>query len=493
MNAKKLFLGHKLRRLREQKHLTQAALAKTLDLSPSYLNQLENNQRPITLPVLLRISGLFEVELTSFVEDDEARLVADLREALGDPLFTGDPLTSTELRNVVTASPELARRMLALHQAYRQLQDRVQSLADSLSSQEGGGEDLTGPQFPYEEVRDYFHYCNNYIGPLDEAAEKLWSDAELKPGDLHAGLMDYLKRRFDVRVNIVNDETGQDGGGEPAMRRYDPATGTLALSALLNGPSRAFQLAHQIALLGYGDVIEKLTAEAHFSSDDAKSICRVGLANYFAGALMLPYRDFAHQARSLRHDVEQLQSRFGASFEQVCHRLSTLQRPGARGVPFYFVRVDTAGNITKRHSATRFHFARFGGACPLWNVHEAFAQPGKILVQFARMPDGGDYIGIARTVTKRGGSYLKPSRHFAVGLGCEASYAGELVYSAGIDISDPTAAAPIGVNCRICERGDCQQRAFPPIGAKVSVNQNQRSFVPYLFNAPKARNDGGGH
>ena len=273
------------------------------------------------------------------------------------------------------------------------------------------------------------------------------------------------------------------------MRRYDAATGTLALSALLNGPSRTFQLAHQIALLGYSDIIEKLTIDAHFSSEDAKSLCRVGLANYFAGALTLPYREFAHQARALRHDVEQLQSRFGASFEQVCHRLSTLQRPGARGVPFYFVRVDMAGNITKRHSATRFHFARFGGACPLWIVHDAFAQPGKILAQFARMPDGANYIGIARTVTKRGGSYLKPSRHFAIGLGCEASYAGELVYSAGIDISDQAAAAPIGVNCRICERAECQQRAFPPIGAKVSVNQDQRSFVPYLFNAPRAKSE----
>ncbi|WP_188262823.1 helix-turn-helix domain-containing protein [Azospirillum tabaci] len=470
----KLFLGYKLRRLREQRGLTQAALAKTLDLSPSYLNQIENNQRPLTLPVLLKISAVFEVDLSNFVEDEDSRLVADLREALADPLFAGAPLTNAELRSAVGSSPELARRVLSLHQAYQKLHERVQSLADSLSNQEPS-DAFAGPQFPYEEVRDYFHYCNNYIGPLDEAAEKLWDTEKIHSGALLNELAAYLKRRHDVRVKIVADD------GETAMRSYDGSTGTLRLSALLNGPSRAFHMAHQIALLGFGDVIEDLVAQAKFSSEDAQSICRVGLANYFAGALVLPYRAFAAQARALRHDVEQLQSRFGASFEQVCHRLSTLQRPGARGLPFYFVRVDMAGNITKRHSATRFHFARFGGACPLWNVHEAFAQPGKILVQFATMPDRTTYIGIARTVTKRGGAYLKPSRQFAVGLGCEATHAGEIVYAAGIDTSNEAAAVPIGVNCRICERTDCQQRAFPPIGSQLSVDEHHRSFVPYLF------------
>ncbi|WP_029008894.1 helix-turn-helix domain-containing protein [Azospirillum halopraeferens] len=476
---KKLYLGYKLRRLREQRGLTQAALAATLGLSPSYLNQLENNQRPLTLAVLLKVTNTFEVELTNFIEDEEARLVSDLRESLADPLLGGAPLGRSELRGVVNASPELARRVLVLHQAYQKLHERVQSLADSLAHPDPGG-DLTGAQFPYEEVRDYFHYCNNYVGPLDEAAERLWETEGLRSGELAADLAAYLKRRHDVRVKVVAD----GGPDDTAMRRYDETTGTLRLSALLNGPSRAFQLAHQIALLGHGEIIEDIVARASFSSEDAKSICRVGLANYFAGALVMPYRPFLHEARALRHDVEQLQSRFGASFEQVCHRLSTLQRPGARGVPFYFVRVDMAGNITKRHSATRFHFARFGGACPLWNVHEAFAQPGKILVQFARMPDRTTYIGIARTVTKRAGAYRLPSRRFAVGLGCEASHAHELVYSAGIDISDEDAAEPIGVNCRICERTDCQQRAFPPIGSQISVDERHRSFVPYLFNRP---------
>ncbi|WP_142849723.1 short-chain fatty acyl-CoA regulator family protein [Telmatospirillum sp. J64-1] len=472
---KKLFVGPKLRRLREAKGMTQVALAQALSVSASYLNQMENNQRPLTLPVLLRICSIFEIDLTTFVEDEEARLVADLREALGDPLFAGGGISTTELRNVAAASPEVVRRLLSLHQAYKKLQEQVQSLADGLSSQESGPS-LAGPQFPYEEVRDYFHYCNNYVGALDEAAETLCREEEFRIGDMQADLIAYLKRRHDVRVKIVSDDDGAT-----AMRRYDPVSGTLYLSAQLDVASRSFHLAHQIALLGHGETIDELINDASFTSEDAKSICRVGLANQFAGALLMPYQIFARQARALRHDVEQLQSRFGTSFEQVCHRLSTLQRPGARGVPFYFVRVDRAGNITKRHSATQFHFARFGGACPLWNVHEAFAQPGKILVQHARMPDGVSYICIARTITKSGGAYLRPSREFAVGLGCEAAYASEVVYSAGLDVSNDSAAVPIGVNCRICERTDCQQRAFPPVGSEVSVDEFHRSFVPYLF------------
>jgi predicted transcriptional regulator/transcriptional regulator with XRE-family HTH domain len=471
----KLFLGHKVKRLRDQKGLTQAALARELEISPSYLNQIESNQRPLTLSVVMRICTFFDVDIHAFAEDEDTRLLADLKDAVADPSFGGAAISMGELRSVTAASPELVRRVLALYQAYQKMHERAASLADSLTEGEIS-EAAAGPQYPYEEVRDFFYYRNNYFDPLDTAAEALWEEAGFPLGDMLGEMTAYLKTHFDVRVKAVTDDDPQN-----AMRRFDRDDGTLVLSARLNGPSRTFHLAHQIALLSQRETIEALIDEAGFTSEDARAICRVGLANYFAGALVLPYGPFAKQARALRHDIEQLQSRFGASFEQVCHRLSTLQRPKARGIPFYFVRVDSAGNITKRHSATRFHFARFGGACPLWNVHEAFAQPGKILVQLARMPDEVSYICIARTVSKPGGAYLRPVRRFAVGLGCEAAYAKDIVYAAGLDLSDKQAAVPIGVNCRICERTDCQQRAFPPIGHPISVDVNERLYVPYLF------------
>lgn len=455
--------------------MNQAALARELEISPSYLNQIESNQRPLTLPVVMRICSFFDVDIHAFAEDDDTRLLADLKDAVADPSFGGGSLSMGELRNVIAASPETVRRFLAIYQAYQKTRERAESLADSLAEADDEPE-VHGPQFPYEEVRDFFYYRNNYFGPLDEAAEALWDDEGFPLGDMLTGLTDYLRRKLDVRIKLVSDEDGVN-----AMRRFDSENGTLYLSARLNGPSRTFHIAHQIALLSQRDTIEALIDEAKFTSENARSICRVGLANYFSGALAMPYGVFARQAREVRHDIELLQSHFGASFEQVCHRLSTLQKPRSRGLPFFFVRVDPAGNINKRHSATRFHFGRFGGACPLWNVHEAFAQPGKILVQLASMPDGVSYISIARTVTKPGGAYHRPARRFAVGLGCETAYAKDVVYSEGLDISNKQAAIPIGVNCRICGRQDCQQRAFPPIDRSIKIDVSHRSYAPYDF------------
>jgi predicted transcriptional regulator len=205
----------------------------------------------------------------------------------------------------------------------------------------------------------------------------------------------------------------------------------------------------------------------------------VGLANYFAGALILPYRQFLTEAQAVRYDIERLQSRFSVTFEQVCHRLSTLQRPRAAGIPFWFLKADIAGNVLKRSSATRFQFARFGGSCPLWNVHHAFTQPGRILVQLARTPDAVTYLSVARTVGPSGGSHLARPRAVAVGLGCEIDYAGQTIYSKGLDLTDPDIADPIGPGCRTCERTDCRHRALPPIGHALDVGSDERGVVPY--------------
>jgi len=470
----KLYIGHKLRRLRERHALSQAALATRLGVSPSYLNQIENNQRPLTVPVLLRIAQVLDVDLARLVEDEESRLVADLREALNDPLFGGDGIPLAELRNAAAASPDLAKRVLALYRSFRQADERLHALTEDLSK--GGGEMRTGrAHFPYEEVRDFFYYRDNYVGGLDEAAETLAMAEGFNLGQMYTDLAAYLDIHLGVRVRIIPADEAE------SMRHFDPVSGTLTLSSQLPMPSRNFHLAHQIGILAYRSLIDGIVETADLSSEEASAICRVELANYFAGALLMPYGLFSEQARALKHDIEQLQGRFGASFEQVCHRLSTLQRPGARGVPFYFVRVDRAGNITKRHSATRFHFTRFGGACPQWNVHEAFAQPGRILVQLARMPDNVSYVCIARTVTRRGGGWKRPDRLCAIGLGCEVAHASDFIYAAGLDLSHEEAATPIGVNCRICERRDCRQRAFPPIGSRISIDENTRGFVPYQF------------
>jgi hypothetical protein len=330
---------------------------------------------------------------------------------------------------------------------------------------------------PYEEVRDFFHYRNNYVHELDLAAERLAGQVGLRAGESpDAALIAYLADHCGVRTVIASGLGG-------VLRRYDPASGVMTLDGAQPAETRTFQLAYQLVAHELRDIIDAELASAAFRTAAARDVGRVGLVNYAAGALLMPYERYRQAAQELRHDVERLQSVFHTSFEQVCHRLSTLQRPTLRGLPFYFVRVDLAGNITKRHSATRLQFARFGGGCPLWNVHEAFGQPGRILVQLAEMPDGVRYLCVAKAIVKPSGAYDEPERRYAIGLGCEIGHAAQVVYSRGVNLDGPS--VPIGVTCRICERDDCPQRAFPPIDRPLRVPANERAIVPYRIEDPR--------
>lgn len=264
----------------------------------------------------------------------------------------------------------------------------------------------------------------------------------------------------------------------------------LALSPLLNPGQRAFQLATQLAWLELSGEIDQIVAEANLSSDESRLLARIGLASYFAGALVLPYRPFLAAAESLGYDIELLQQRFRVGYETVSHRLSTLQRPGSRGVPFIFVRVDRAGNISKRQSATSFHFSRVGGSCPLWTVYEAFARPTEIQVQLAQMPDGRSYLWIARTVHRRYGGHGTQGKTFAIGLGCDLRHAQRLVYSRGLDLTSPSSLVPIGPGCKVCDRVNCPQRAFPAIGKPLDANPHHGSFIPYATDDTADRPDG---
>lgn len=271
-----------------------------------------------------------------------------------------------------------------------------------------------------------------------------------------------------------------------SLHHYDAPTRTLHLSSRLRPGQRAFRMATQLALLEHADELDEQAAEDFAPGTPAHSLARIGVANYFAAALILPYRDFHAAAESVRYDIERLTDRYGLGYETVCHRLSTLQRPRLRGVPFSFVRVDRAGNVFERQSATGFHFSRAGGTCPLWNVYESFAAPGRIHVRLAEMPDGQRYLWTARAVTRHRGGWGEPGKTFAIGLGCELRHAHRVVYSDGLDLGRTAAATPIGMGCRVCERLECPQRAAPPLGRPVRIDQNSSSFVPYTLAAGDA-------
>lgn len=473
-----LRMGGKVRRLRQERQLTQAQMAEQLGISASYLNLIENNQRPLTVPVLLKLAQRFSVDIEMFNAEDDSQLLDDLMEAFADPLFDAHGIKAGDLKELVTIAPALGRGLLTLYRATR----GSQATTRPAEAQAQGDENLELPSgMPSEEVSDFVAQHNNHFPSLEQAAQSLWTKEGLAIDTLHLDLARVLTTRFAVDVSVLPAAAMGN-----LLREYKALQRRLCLSELLPTSSRTFQLAHQLALLGWRDEIDKLAARGKFTTDEADVLARQALANYFAAAVMMPYERFLEAARSSRHDLEILQHRFGASFEQVCHRLTTLRRPGAEGVAFHLIRVDIAGNISKRFSGSGIRIARFGAACPRWNVYDAFATPGMLRVQVSQMPDGAAFFCVARTIAPAGrpatrGPFGPRVSQLAIGLGCPLSQAREMIYADGVNLDDPQAMNPIGVSCRICERTDCADRAMPALHHKLALDENRRGVSAYTL------------
>jgi hypothetical protein len=468
---RKLFAGVRLRRLREERGLSQISLAEQLGLSPSYVNQLEKNQRPLTVPVLLKINAVFGVDVQLFAEGEEARLIADLREIFADPAL-GETVSLSEIREIASSMPAVGRSVVALGRRLRHAGERAEAMAQQLGLG-AGGLVAAGATMPYEQVRDFFYRRHNHVAELDDSAERLSEAIGLIPGRSGEALDRRLRETHGVRIETVA------ASEDAALRRWLPDERRLILSDTLSPGRRAFQMATQIAFLEEEAMIERLAGEAAGASRAAHALARIGLSAYYAAALLMPYGRFRAAAEEEAYDLDRLAGRFGVGFETICHRVSSLQRPGAAGVPFFFVRVDRAGNISKRQSATDFHFSRVGGSCPLWNVYEAFARPGEIVRQIALMPDGRTYLWIARAIRRPSARWGAPSKIFSIGLGCDIAHAGRLIYARGLDLDDNSAATPIGAGCKVCERSGCAQRAFPMIGRPLAVDETRATTEPY--------------
>lgn len=461
----RIFAGAQLKVLRERRGLKQADLARQLAISPSYLSQLEHDDRPLTPRLIERVASLFPLDWQDFPGDDTEQLSLLLREAAADPIFDS-PLAPDAIARLAEQQPAFARRFVELHEALRRANQRLEMVDEALADNTGGGSRL-----PWEEVRDWFHLSNNYVDPIDRAAERL---AAAISGDDEvpntAALERHLRDAHGITVELKPSDT---------LRQFDAAQRVLRIASDQPAAGVRFQIAYHVAAMTLGDTIRAIAEAAPLRSPVSRELLTIGLVNYAAGAVLMPYGHFRRAARAFRHDVDRLALRYQTSFEQTCHRLSTLQRDGERGLPIFFCRVDMAGNITKRHSATRFQFARFGGACPLWIVHEAAVIPDRILVQLAETPDGLRYVSIAKGLVKASGRFDRNPRRYAVALGCEAQHASEFIYADSIDTMSAQAATRIGVSCRICPRGDCDQRAYPPNDQSIEVNLYRRRVVPY--------------
>ena len=465
----KTFVGSRVRQLRSERGFSQAALAQMLEISPSYLNQIEHDVRPLTVAVLLRITEVFGVDATFFASQDDTRLVAELREVTFDRDLDVD-IAPAEVAEMVSAHPAIARAMVNLHRRYRITTAQLAAATEDRFNDGSGSGSIT---MPHEEVRDYFYQRQNYLHELDSAAEDLTTRMRMHRGDLAGELSRRLTEVHGVHIIRRIDL------GDKVLHRYHPQTKTLEISNHLSSGQQMFKMAAELAYLEVGDLIENMVTDGKFTSDESRILARLGLANYFAAAAILPYRQFHDASENFRYDIERLSAFYQVSYETICHRLSTMQRPSMRGVPCSFVRVDKAGNMSKRQSATGFHFSSSGGTCPLWNVYETFTNPGKILVQIAQMPDGRNYMWVARTVERRASRYGQPGKTFAIGLGCEVRQANRLIYSEGLDLSSDS-ATPIGAGCRVCERDNCPQRAFPALGRSLDIDEHRSTVSPYL-------------
>ena len=467
--SRQTFGGARLRQLRLQRHLSQRQLASLLGISVSYLSQMESDDRPITTSVLDALAREMPGEWALVDTDGDATTLVRAGQAASDPAVAEPLPTDAATQRVLSRHPAIARRLIALHDAVAAGQGQLRALDDRIDRDGGDRRHL-----PWEEARDWFHDQSNYVDAIDCAAEKV-ADT-LDAGTPVEALAGRLRERFGVVV--VASATP-----DAPLRDFDPATRRLGIDPSQPTETTAFSLAHLLARLEFPDVADEI-AGLGAASDAARQLLLAGLANYAAGALLMPYRRFHAAAGETRHDIDRLRRRFGTSFEQTCHRLSTLQRPGARGVPFFFCRIDMAGNITKRHSATRLQFAQFGGGCPLWVVHEAVAIPDRILVQLAETPDRVRYVSMAKGLVKSSGNYSRPPRRYAVALGCEVEHAADFIYADGLQISG--AATPIGISCRICPRSDCAQRAFPPLANDIHINLDRRGAVAYEVALPSS-------
>jgi predicted transcriptional regulator/DNA-binding XRE family transcriptional regulator len=468
---RKLFLGARVKRLRRELGLTQTRMAEDLGVSPSYLNLIERNQRPVTAQVLLRLAEAYDLDLKTLSSDPESASSTGLAEVFSDQMFRDLGVARHEVSEVAESAPGVSEAIVRLYRAY--LDQRKLSELGAVGRPEDGSE--AALVTPSDWVRDFIQAQKNHFPELEEAADVLVAELRPEPQAFAGAARERLARAHNVQVRVVPIDVLPE-----SVRRYDHHRKRLFLSEVLTGAGRSFSIAYQLAMLEQGALLDAMADRANPPDRPTRNLVKVSLANYLAAAILMPYQAFHEAAEKTAYDIELIRARFGVSFEQACHRLTTLARPGQRGVPFFMVRVDSAGNISKRFAGSAFPFSRFGGACPRWNVHSSFRSPGRIITQVIETPDGQRYFTLARTVARIATPYAGDDSELAIGLGCELKYAERLTYSRGMDLKDPV-VTPIGPACRICERPACPQRAAEPISRTLMVDDFTKSISPYPF------------
>jgi predicted transcriptional regulator/DNA-binding XRE family transcriptional regulator len=463
MAEQKIFAGHRVRRLRRAAALTQSAMAERLDVSPSYLNLIERNQRPLTAALMLRLADLFDFDPRSLAADEPGGGADALRRRLADPLFADIPVDRAEVEEWLAAAPGGA-------EAFARAFDRLREAGTGAAAPVGDD--------PIDAVRREIERWRNHFADLDAAAESLADTLRLGDADVYGAIAERLRVKHQLAIRILPIDVMPD-----RLRLLDLHARQLQLSEMLDPASRSFQAAFQLALLEARAEVDALVAGAAFGDRTAERLFRRHLLSYFAAALLMPYGRFLRACERTGYDLDLLQRRFNVGFEMLAHRLTTLSRVGARGLPFFMLRIDRAGQASKRYAgASAAPLVEAPARCPLWRVHHAFDRPGELIRQVVELEDGSRWFTLARTVRPQARSPGGIRAEYAIGIGVDADHAAPLTDSRGIDLKAGP-ATPIGPGCRRCTRLDCPQRAAPPAGRPLTLNDRERGLTPFTFAA----------
>ncbi len=465
-------IGPKIKAFRRQLGMQANKLSEELDISPSYLNLIEKGERKIDGDLLLKVCEKLRIELSDLTSKTDLNLENNISELLADELFEDLDILGPEVKDLVNTNPKIAKALIKLGDNFKQKDHEIVNKLENIS---GKIIDSRKAAFPGEVISDFLQENKNFFPKLENFANNIFEKVKQNNRTRYIALCEFLNTEYGIVVKDIIPEEGK-----PFSKIYKAKQKELFLSDYLSIETKKLHAAAQISQQGASKEIEEYLSTFNFPSEEAKKLTRVALLNYCGAAILMPYKLFHKECKELKYDLELLQNTFATSFEQVAHRVTCLQDPELPGIPFHFLRVDVAGNISKRFSLSGIEIPRYGGACPRWNVYSAFSRTGVIQAAVSKMTNGEKYVCIARTVEKGVGRYGQKKSMLSIGLGCEAKYAKDFVYTENLDLNDKKSELPIGVSCRTCDRLDCSQRAFPPLHKKFDIDINTRGVSVYV-------------
>ena len=468
LKSEKILIGHKLKRLRQSLRISQIEMAQEINISPSYLNLLENNQRPITVNLLFKLGQIYNIDFKEFSDDESGKLSAQLNEVFLDPVLKSSDVTRRDIKNFVNSSPSIASAILILFDSYIKIKEDIKA--------NNFGQTLKFRPTPFESVREFLEKSKNYFPTLEKASLSVRTTANINDqSSIYFKLCDYLERKLNIKVKVFPKSIMED-----LFSRNDPHRGRILISEALDISERTFQICTQIALIQFEDKVDEIISNSSLKEKEEKYLLKITLANYFGMSLIMPYEAFKESADELRYDLEVLSTRFSTNVDYVCQRLTTLNKRTNYGIPFFYFKFDEAGKIHNRLLSKDVKFPYNPGANSDWSVHQVFKNPGSTFVQMSEVEDGKKYINISKTVKRPLNSINESSPLFSIILGCEVRYMENIIYADTLLQNKVQKISKIELGCRICGMNICEHKEDNQ-NTSMNFDPNIRYSGPFEF------------